>query len=263
MAQTILVFAPHPDDAEFYAGGTLAKMASERAAIYLVTVTNGNKGTFEHDAKKLAALRTEEARKAGAILGAKEVLFLGFADYELDRLPAGELRKSFIRLIRHYQPDIVFAFDPLGDNLSHPDHREVGRAAWEAVNTSHLPLQYPEHLKEGLKPFFVAEKYFYCDQADLFTRFVDIEMTFAKKMEALAEHQTQVTFLVDEILHQAGMAGLTPEAMGGQSHLELLTLAMQNTASEIGQLAGCRLAEGFRYVRYNELVEKFLEEKPE
>ncbi|HPH95491.1 MAG TPA: PIG-L family deacetylase [Anaerolineaceae bacterium] len=263
MAQTILVFAPHPDDAEFYAGGTLAKMADEGADIILVTVTSGNKGTFEYDAVKLAEFRAEEASKAGAVLGAKEVLFLGFADYELDRLPAGELRRHFIRLIRQYRPDAIFAFDPLGDNLCHPDHREVGRAAWEACSTAHLPLQYPEQLQEGLKPYFVPEKYYYGDDIRLMNRFFNIDATFGRKMEALAEHKTQVIFLVDEILLQAKQAGLPAEALGGQSHFDLLTRAMRQTASEIGKAAGCQLAEGFRYVRYNELVEKILEEKHE
>jgi LmbE family N-acetylglucosaminyl deacetylase len=29
LANKVMVFAPHPDDAEFYAGGTLAKMIAE------------------------------------------------------------------------------------------------------------------------------------------------------------------------------------------------------------------------------------------
>ncbi len=46
--KTVLVIAPHPDDAEFYAGGTLALWAQQGNRIILVTVTNGDKGSYQH-----------------------------------------------------------------------------------------------------------------------------------------------------------------------------------------------------------------------
>ncbi len=42
--KTVLVLAPHPDDAEFYAGGTLAKWIAEGARVIIVIATDGSKG---------------------------------------------------------------------------------------------------------------------------------------------------------------------------------------------------------------------------
>jgi LmbE family N-acetylglucosaminyl deacetylase len=40
----VLVIAAHPDDADFLAGGTVARLAEEGRAIAYVVVTNGSKG---------------------------------------------------------------------------------------------------------------------------------------------------------------------------------------------------------------------------
>jgi LmbE family N-acetylglucosaminyl deacetylase len=41
----VLVVAAHPDDPEFLAGGTIARLAKEGREIAYVIVTNGNKGS--------------------------------------------------------------------------------------------------------------------------------------------------------------------------------------------------------------------------
>jgi LmbE family N-acetylglucosaminyl deacetylase len=159
-----MVFSPHPDDAEFYAGGTIARMVQEGVKAYLVIATDGRVGSYEHDSHSLVQIRAEEARQAAKVLGAEPPIFLGYPDMGLDRLPPGVLREQFIRLIRQYQPDVVIAEDPFTGIDVHPDHRAVAWAASDAVNYSQLPLMHPEHLAEGLQPHFVSEKYFYTDQ---------------------------------------------------------------------------------------------------
>ena len=56
-APTILVFTAHPDDAEFFAGGALAKFIADGARILLVIATGSSPGSFEHDRDVLAAAR--------------------------------------------------------------------------------------------------------------------------------------------------------------------------------------------------------------
>ncbi len=46
MPQIVLALAPHPDDAEIYCGGTLAKYAAEGATVHIVVATDGRKGSF-------------------------------------------------------------------------------------------------------------------------------------------------------------------------------------------------------------------------
>ena len=109
---TALALVPHPDDAEFYAGGLLAKLIAEDARVYIVVATDGRRGSFEVDTGTLIAARAEEMRRAAAALGAEPPILLGYPDGELDTLPAGVLREQFIRVIRQLRPDVVVAQDP-------------------------------------------------------------------------------------------------------------------------------------------------------
>jgi hypothetical protein len=57
MPDVVLALAPHPDDAEIYCGGTLAKLAAEGATVHIVVATDGSKGSFIEESGDLAALR--------------------------------------------------------------------------------------------------------------------------------------------------------------------------------------------------------------
>jgi hypothetical protein len=73
-----LVIGAHPDDNEFGAGGTIAKLAQQGWEITFIIATNGNKGS--HDAGmssyRLSELREHEQRAAANVLGVKRVIFL-------------------------------------------------------------------------------------------------------------------------------------------------------------------------------------------
>ena len=265
MPKTIIVLIPHPDDAEFYAGGTLAKLAEEGNKIIIVTTTDGCKGSFEHTSQELAALRAEEATNAARVLGVEPPIFLGYKDFELDLLPAGTLREQYVHLIRQHKPDIVFAEDILELNEEvHPDHRAVALAASDAIQYAMLPLLYPQHRKGGLEPHFVTEKYFFANNHTRVNKIIDISTSFDRKMAALAEHKTQVKFLVDDIFAQARLAGIEMPGLLGSAatdHLAVLTLVMRSEAEELGQSAGFQYGEAFRYVRFDPLIESLLEGK--
>ncbi len=66
MPKTILVIVPHPDDAEFYAGGTLAGFARSGDRLIIVTTTDGSKGSYELDGMSLISARKQEANNAAA-----------------------------------------------------------------------------------------------------------------------------------------------------------------------------------------------------
>jgi LmbE family N-acetylglucosaminyl deacetylase len=258
---TVLALAPHPDDAEFYAGGLLAGLAMAGAQVYLVVVSDGRCGSFEHSQERLISLRAEEMRRAAAALGAQSPLLLGYPDFALDRLPAGELRERFIRLIRQLQPDLLVAEDPYAPGEPHPDHRTVAWAALEAVSYAALPLIHPEHLAEGLPVHFTAEKYFYSNTGVGANRIMDVSAGFPRKIAALAEHRSQVAFLVESILRQAQLAGLARDALMarfGGDPLAALAWALETQAIGLGQQIGVRYGEAYRYVRFDPLVEEVL-----
>src|SRR5947199_334281 len=83
--ERVMVVTAHPDDSEFGAGGTVAKMVKEGREVTYVIVTNGNKGSSDRSMtpERLARIREEEQRNAARTLGVERVEFLGYADGEV------------------------------------------------------------------------------------------------------------------------------------------------------------------------------------
>ncbi len=261
MPKTILAIVPHPDDAEFYAGGTLAKFARAGDKVVIVTTTDGSKGSYELSSGQLVDIRRQEALKAGKRLGVDEVLFLGYTDFELDCIQPAELRKQYVHLIREYKPDIFMTEDYLYTKETHPDHRVVARVAGEAVNFANLPLLYPEQIQEGLEPHFTPEKFYYTEDLEVANHIVDINDTFEDKMAALFEHKSQMVFLVEDILRQAKVAGVDLKTAVGEAVDDpniAMRLAMQLQAVEVGSRAGVEMGEAFRRTRFHPLIEGLL-----
>ncbi len=77
MEQRVLGVAAHPDDLEWYAGATIAKLAGAGAEITFVVCTNGDKGTYDPnvDPHALAAERQREQRAAADSLGVRDMIF--------------------------------------------------------------------------------------------------------------------------------------------------------------------------------------------
>jgi LmbE family N-acetylglucosaminyl deacetylase len=261
MPDIVLALVPHPDDAEFYCGGTLAKYAAEGAKVHIVVATDGRKGSYMEESNTLAELRAEETRRAAVELGAEPPILLGFPDMELDTLRPGVLREQLARAIRRVRPDVVFAEDPYALYEPHPDHRAVAWAATEAINCACLPLAYPQHLAEGLQPHRVREKYFYGDALPGANKVVDTTAYFARKMAALAEHRSQVVFVIEGILQEVEMAGLDVTDVvghGSANPLDILTYGLRVQDAQVGREIGVMFAEKFRWERYHPIVEAAL-----
>jgi LmbE family N-acetylglucosaminyl deacetylase len=192
----VLVVSAHPDDPEFSAGGSVAKLAKDGARVTYVICTDGSQGGEDPDQKdsELAGIREKEQRAAARVLGVKKVEFLGYKDGHL--APDLKLRHDIVRMIRKHKPDLVITHlpgrlldAPMGG--SHPDHIAVGEATFAAVYPdSRNPRAFRSLLKEGFKPHEVKEVWVpYWTSGDFF---VDISSTLALKMESLKKHKSQV-----------------------------------------------------------------------
>src|SRR5438093_1116258 len=108
----VMVVAAHPDDADFLAGGTVARLAKEGREITYVIVTNGNKGSSDPGvtAEQLAPIRAEEQRRAARVLGVTRVEFLGYEDGEVEDTRG--LRCDVTRQIRQWRPDLIITLNP-------------------------------------------------------------------------------------------------------------------------------------------------------
>ncbi|MBA7608451.1 N-acetyl-alpha-D-glucosaminyl L-malate deacetylase 1 [subsurface metagenome] len=186
----VIVFAPHPDDAEIGAGGTIARWIREGKDVILVMCTNGDKGTSDPNIKpeELAQIREQETLAAVKVLGVREVIFLRYPDQGLEDTP--EFRKEFVRLIRKYRPETAATTDPYRRYISHRDHRITGRVVLDAVFPYARDLHaYPDLLEEGLQPHKVKEVFLWGTEEPNYRS--DITDTFDIKMSAVGCHKSQ------------------------------------------------------------------------
>jgi N-acetylglucosamine malate deacetylase 1 len=153
----VLVLGAHPDDAEFFAGGLLARHHQMGSVLRLVSVTNGQSGHQSVPCADLILRRRAEAAKAGQVIGAEYVTW-DFPDGSL--LPTLELRLAIIREIRTFKPDLVLTHRPFD---YHPDHRAVGQAVQDASYMVLVPKILPEVSAPRMEPIVAY-------MVDLFTR---------------------------------------------------------------------------------------------
>ena len=125
LPQRALVIMAHPDDPEFFCGGTVARWVRAGCDVTYVVITRGDKGSDVPDMtpERLMILRMAEQRTAAAFLGVKEVVFLDYHDGEL--VPDMRLREDLVQQIRLHRPDTVILQDPttyyIGDSrINHP-----------------------------------------------------------------------------------------------------------------------------------------------
>jgi len=187
----MVVFTPHPDDAEFGIAGTAARLAREGKDVIYVVCTNGDKGTNAPNMKpeELAKIREQEQLAAAELLGVREVIFLRYPDQGLEDTP--EFRKEIVRLIRMYQPETVVTADPYRRYIWHRDHRITGQVVLDAVFPYARDIfAYPDFLEQGLQPHRVREVLLWGSEASNYHS--DITDTFDIKIDALRCHKSQV-----------------------------------------------------------------------
>src|SRR5450756_803062 len=105
--KSVLVVSAHPDDPDFGAGGTIAKLAKDGARVTYAIVTDGSQGGEDPNQKdsELIAIREKEQKAAARVLGVRKVEFLGYKDGHLS--PDLKLRHDIVRMIRKYKPELV------------------------------------------------------------------------------------------------------------------------------------------------------------
>jgi len=197
----VLVITPHPDDAEFEAGGTIAEMTNAGRQIVYVVCTNGDKGTSDRNLKPedLAALREKEQQAAARILGVKETIFLRYPDQELE--DTREFRKEIVRLIRLYKPELMMTADPYRRYIYHRDHRITGQVCLDAAYPyARDHLAFSDLLAEDLQPHKVKEILFW--GAETNNHLSNITDSFYKKIEALQCHESQLGMYPAEHLEE-------------------------------------------------------------
>jgi LmbE family N-acetylglucosaminyl deacetylase len=182
----ILVIGAHPDDPDAN-GGTMARYVEQGHTVKLVSLTNGDAGHFALGLGPLAVIRAAEAACAGEVIDS-EYVTLDNHDGEL--VASLDVRRQVIRLIREFEPDLVFT--PRVDDY-HPDHRATGELVRDAAYMVTVPNVVPltPHLEKN--PIFVNVE----DRFSKPTPFdpvvvVDIGPVVEKKVDMYHCHTSQV-----------------------------------------------------------------------
>ena len=147
----VLVIAAHPDDEVLGCGGTIANHTDKGDSVNILIVAEGaTSRQREHDqiqAAKEVSLLARAAKKAGTILGAKEVELLSLPDNRLDSLDRLDLVKQIEERIEYYKPQVIYVHHAGDVNI---DHRRLH----EAVVTACRPT--PTQQTRRLLSFEVA-----------------------------------------------------------------------------------------------------------
>lgn len=156
----VLVVFAHPDDAELYSGGLIARLTSEGKEVRVVKMTSGNKGSRQEKitSDELSLLREKEDSYSMKVLGISEKnnIYLRYPDGEVenDLKTIGQIAQQ-IRLFRpelvitHNPEDIIIRFNKDEAWINHRDHRNTGKSVIDASYPySRDILFFPEHFED-------------------------------------------------------------------------------------------------------------------
>ena len=224
--ERVMVVTAHPDDPEFGAGGTIAKLVREGCRVTYVIVTNGNKGSGDRAMapERLALIRRDEQQNAARELGVERVEFLGYEDGEVE--DTRQLRLDVTRQIRRWRPDLIITQHPNRTFQNffgwHRDHRITAGVVLDSVYPlARDHLAFPELLAD-YEPHRVREvRLIQWEQPQIV---MDISNTMDLKLKAITRHATQV------------------------ADFETVEARVRLRAAALGELKGCAYAEGFNRV---------------
>ena len=187
----ILAVGCHPDDLEIGCFGTLARYVKSGHTVTALHLTNGNLGHVEISPKELRVIRNKEAEKAAKAIGAEAITF-DISDLSVDSMDEA-LAKEMVRIMREVQPDVIITH-PAQDYMR--DHVEAGALAFRANFQSSVIQKFPEYNRVGaVVPIFYMDTLAGINFSP--TEYVDISEEIEMKLEALACHESQITWMKD------------------------------------------------------------------
>ena len=187
----VLAVCAHPDDESFGLGGVIGSLAATGSSVSLLCFTHGEASTLGDSRRNLGAVRSDELRRAGEVLGLAQTRLLDHPDGGLSDVPLNELVREIVDMVAQTGADTLLVFDPNGVT-GHPDHRRATEAAEVAAEGGDL------RLLGWVLPVRVAA----CLNREFGARFMgrrereaDIVLTVdrPRQWRAIAEHDSQVT----------------------------------------------------------------------
>lgn len=131
----VLVAFPHADDEAVSCAGTLHRLSVAGAAVTLLLLTKGERGTPDGTLDPgLKHVRAEEARRVATILGIVEVVQADFGDGEV-RERSQDVTALLGATIERVRPDLVITYDQAG-LYGHDDHIACSELLTDLLRTT-------------------------------------------------------------------------------------------------------------------------------
>lgn len=227
MTVDVLAIGAHPDDVELGCAGTLAKLGAQGHSFAILHLTRG-----ERASRGDPETRAQEAREAGKILGAREVVFLDLGDggMRVDE----ESEERLIETLRRLRPSLVLG-PPPGDR--HPDHARGHRLVQDCAFFSGLRKR---GTGEPHRPARVLSYMLH----DPFppTLVVDVSAHWSTKERALAAHRSQ---LYGEPASAESNSTTGAQAPATWVSSRTFWRAIEGRARHYGMAIGCEHGEPF------------------
>lgn len=227
-----MVVHAHPDDEVFRTAGIYARYAAAGDHVVAVYATRGEEGEThgldlgaEEAKARLPEIREREVRDACALLGVRDVRFLGYRDSGMTgwesnnpaafmNVPVNEAAGQLLAIMRETRPQVVVTYDEQGDGgYGHPDHIMANSVTVAAFQRAHCEdwgpqkLYYTASSRESFRQYVdVLRRYgmqipwvredFDFDEHGLpeaeITAHIDIRPYALLKKRALAVHRSQI-----------------------------------------------------------------------
>jgi bacillithiol biosynthesis deacetylase BshB1 len=175
----VLAVFSHPDDAELSVSGTLLRLKSLGHRTGICDMTRGEMGT-----RGTPEIRAQEAQAAARILGVDARINLEQPDGHI--WLTEESRTAMVRVIRKYQPKILFTThweDP------HPDHAATSRIVREAARLATMKRYDADAGLPAVKMPAIAHSLF--SRLVVPSFIVDVSDFVEDKMRAIRAHASQ------------------------------------------------------------------------
>ena len=177
----VMIIAPHPDDAELAAGGTIVKMVESGWYVIVVDLTDGEPTPFGSKEQ-----RAKEAKEASRILGISKRKCLEMPNRYLQATL--DNRRKLAEIIRLNHPDLIFG--PVLPDY-HPDHVEAAKL----IEGARFEAKFHKTDMKGT-PHWSAQQYGYYSTHRLYHQrpsfIVNVTNQWDRKIKAIQAYESQI-----------------------------------------------------------------------
>ena len=164
---SLLMLGAHPDDERETMIAYFARGRRLRAAYLSATRGEGGQNLIgPEQSEYLGVIRTQELLAARRFDGGEQ-FFTRAIDFGYSKSPEETLAKwgrervlgDMVRIIRRFRPDVIISRFAPDASSGHGHHTAVGQLAPEVFQAAADPKRFPEHVRQGLKPWRAKRLY--------------------------------------------------------------------------------------------------------